>query len=88
LAHTAAGLTRARSSAPRAASAVRERGSKELKPILALVTIALAKHPAVFSHGGGTFALRVLARILALLPLPMRHARCAHACVCASTARC
>jgi hypothetical protein len=53
---------------------VRERGSKELKPIVGLVAVALAKHPAVFGHGHGAFPLRVFCRVLALLPLPMRRA--------------
>jgi hypothetical protein len=54
--------------------AARERGSRELKPIVSLVTVALAKHPAVFSHGRDAFPLRVFARIFALLPIPMRCA--------------
>jgi hypothetical protein len=53
--------------------AVRERGSKELKPIVGLVAVALAKHPAVFGNGRGAFPMRVFCRVLALLPLPMRR---------------
>lgn len=49
---------------------MRERGGKELKPIVGLVAVALSKHPAVFGHGLGAFPLRVFCRVLALLPLP------------------
>ena len=48
---------------------MRERNSRELKPIVGLVNVALAKHPAVFSHGKGAFPLSVFARILAVVPV-------------------